>query len=368
MGHVRKQAITFFLTTKCNLKCTYCYVFQNLKLEKEDQKLDFSFAKRGLLDFFRDSPSRHIRFYSVGEPTLEFDLMKDITEYAKSLTKDKLIVELQTNGVFSEKIRNWIVENVNILWVSCDGPREIQDFQRPTIDGKASSKIVEDNIRFFANQKHMQVGVRATLSVSVIKRQMDILNYFHNLNIKYVNVHPACVAVENDRENVFNWDSIEFAEIFLQTHNAAKKMGIFYNTLYITNFDEKTRHACRSTVPYPELTTDGYISCCDFGQFGPKYSPGALQQLIYGKYDKKNDKIEYDENKIHKIRSRCAENLAKSPCKDCEYVCHCSGGCLGQVVNETGNIMGLHEKNCAITKYLAARMPLNKGLYPVVHS
>lgn len=41
---------------------------------------------------------------------------------------------------------------------------------------------------------------------------------------------------------------------------------------------------------------------------------------------------------------------------------------MGQVVNETGDSMGIHERNCKITKYLAERMPLNKGLWPVLHS
>ena len=254
------------------------------------------------------------------------------------------------------------------MWISCDGPKEIQDVQRPSADGSPNSDIVEKNIRFLATKDHMQVGVRATLCPNVINNQMLLVNYFHSLGIKYINVHPACVSIEDDQDSIFKWDAIEFAKNFLQTHNEAKKLGIFYNTLYITNFDEKTRHACRSTVPYPHLTTDNYVSCCDFGLFGPKYAEGPLQQLIYGKYDPNNDIIEYDEKKIHNIRSRCSENLAKTKCKDCEYVCHCSGGCLGQVVNETGDIMGLHERNCEITKYLAKRMPLNKGLHPVIHS
>lgn len=25
----------------------------------------------------------------------------------------------------------------------------------------------------------------------------------------------------------------------------------------------------------PQLTTDGYVACCDYGQFGPEYSPGV---------------------------------------------------------------------------------------------
>ena len=369
MAHVRKQAITFYLTSKCNLKCIYCYTYRNLDIKKEHMVLDFSFAKRALDDFFRDYPSRHLRFYGIGEPTLEFDLMKRIKNYAQQKTNDKLTIELQTNGIFSDEIMHWIAENVDIVWISCDGPQEIQNMQRPTCNGGYSSQIVEKNIKYLNNVKNIQLGVRSTLTAPVIRRQMDLLDYFSGLGVKYINVHPACNPVEDkESRDLFEWDPIEFAENFLEAYNAAKKMGIFYNCLYTANFDEKTRYACRSCIPYPQLTTDGYVSCCDYGQFGPEYSPGSFQQLIYGKYFPEEDRIIYDEDKIRKIRSRCVENLIKGPCQGCECIHFCAGGCLGEVINETGEIMGLHEKNCIVTKYLAKRMVLGKELFPAIHS
>ena len=89
MGHVRKQVISLFLTTKCNLRCTYCYAYKGDPVDLKDQALDFNFAKRGIDDFFRDFPSRHIRFYGGGEPTLEFELMKKITDYAREKSAKK---------------------------------------------------------------------------------------------------------------------------------------------------------------------------------------------------------------------------------------------------------------------------------------
>jgi len=103
LAHVRKQQICFFLTVKCNLKCRYCYTLKIADVKKEHQTLNFNFAKRAIDDFFRDYPSREIRFYGAGEPTLEFELMKKIKEYAHSQAGDKLKVELQTNGFFSKK-------------------------------------------------------------------------------------------------------------------------------------------------------------------------------------------------------------------------------------------------------------------------
>lgn len=369
MAHVRKQVITFYLTTKCNLKCVYCYTYRNIAIKKEHQVLNLSFAKKGIDDFFRDYSSRHIRFYGIGEPTLEFDLMKQIADYARQKSEGELTIELQTNGIFSDKVAQWIAENVDILWVSCDGPPEIQNLQRPTCGEGESSKVVEKSLKYLNSIENIQVGVRSTLTVPMIKKQRELVKYFAGLGIKYVNVHPACNPVEEKgSKEQFEWDPIEFAENFLDAHNEAKKQGIFYNCLYIANFDEKTRHACRSCIPYPQLTTDGYVACCDYGQFGPEYSPGVFQQLIYGKYIPEEDIIIYDEDKISKIRSRCVENLIKGPCHDCEYIHYCAGGCLGETINETGDIMGLHKKNCIVTKYLAKRMPLGKQLFPSIHS
>jgi radical SAM protein with 4Fe4S-binding SPASM domain len=229
--------------------------------------------------------------------------------------------------------------------------------------------LVEKNINYFVKQKNMQVGVRATLSASMVERQSELIEYFHNIGIKFLNVHPACVSIEDDQNANFQWDPIVFAKNFLIAHQAAKKLGMFYNTLYITGFDETTRHFCRSTAIYPHLTTDGYVSCCDFAQFGSSnYTNEKLQQLVYGKYIPEKDVIIYDEDKISKIRARCSENLIHGECKDCKFIYHCAGGCIGQTVNETGNLMGRHKKNCEITKYLAERMPLNAGLHPVIHS
>ena len=368
MAHIRKQMISFFLTTHCNLNCTYCYTPKIQGIKKEHQTLDLSFAKRGIDDYFRDSASRHIRFYGIGEPTLEFKLLKQIYNYAHGKAGDSLVVELQTNGFFAEEIARWIYKHVDILWVSCDGPPEVQDLQRPTANKGNTSGIVEKNLSYFATRDSMQVGVRVTLTSLTMKRQNEIVRYFNDLGIRYVNVLPAFAPVEGSSGVVFDWDPLEFAKDFLIAHNKAKELGTCYNTMCIVNFDEQTRYACRVCTPCPHLTTDGNVSCCDFAQLGPEYLPGPLQQLVYGEYNPENQTITYDENAVSEVRARCVENLKEGVCADCKYIYNCAGGCLGQVVNETGDLMGKCERNCTIVKYLGEHMELNKGLHPALHS
>lgn len=368
MAHVRKQMISFFMTTKCNLKCVYCYTPKYKLIKKEDTTLDLLFAKKGIDDYFRDSASRYIRFYGIGEPTLEIEKIKAITDYARSKTKDKITVELQTNGTFSQSTRDWIAENVDVIWVSCDGEPYIQDKQRPFVNGKPTSSIVEENLRYLCKIDRLKAGVRATLTGENIKKQKGLVDYLEELGVKYINVLPAFAPEEGSNSSIFKWDPLDFAENFYLAHEYAKSKGIWYNTMCIVNFDEPTRHACRSCTPCPHLTTDGYISCCDFTQLGPEYIDSPLSQLIYGKYDAEKNRIEYFEDAIYKIRSRCTENLAKTTCKNCDYLDNCAGGCMGQVVNETGDLMGKCEDNCKIVKYLGERIERNGKLHPAFHS
>src|SRR5581483_1217068 len=59
--------------------------------------------------------------------------------------------------VLNGKVADWVEQNVNMLWISCDGPPEFQDAQRPAVNGKPSSALVERNIKLFAAHPAMQV-------------------------------------------------------------------------------------------------------------------------------------------------------------------------------------------------------------------
>ena len=178
MAHVRKQMISFFMTTRCNLNCIYCYTPKYKDIREEDKTIDLDFAYKAIDDFFRDNPSRYIRFYGIGEPTLEIAKIKKIKEYANNLAGDSLYVELQSNGCFPVDTREWIAENVNWLWISCDGPAKIHDKQRPFVGGGGTSAKVVENIRALQGSKTLTVGVRVTLMAEMINRQRTIVDYF----------------------------------------------------------------------------------------------------------------------------------------------------------------------------------------------
>ena len=82
MPHINKQMASFFLTTKCNLRCVYCYNSKE-RMSYKQQSLPLEIAKAGVDYFFANNSSRHIRFYGPGEPTQEFELMKSMITLMK---------------------------------------------------------------------------------------------------------------------------------------------------------------------------------------------------------------------------------------------------------------------------------------------
>jgi sulfatase maturation enzyme AslB (radical SAM superfamily) len=171
----------------------YCYNSKE-RAEVEEKSLPLEIAEAGIDEYFAKSTSRHIRFYGPGEPTQEFELMRKITEYAKAKAGDAVTTELQTNGAFSPKIREWILNNLNIVWISFDGTPDIQNAQRPMGDKLApSAPIIEKNIKWLMTNRgdhNLMVGARVTMTNLNVNRQIEMVNYFDSLGIKYIWTDP----------------------------------------------------------------------------------------------------------------------------------------------------------------------------------
>lgn len=356
MPHVKKEMISYFLTSSCNLRCIYCY--NSKKRETEEIKtLDFNFAKAGTDYFFSNFKSRHIRFYGPGEPTQAFSLMKQIRDYAYSKAGEELSVELQTNGAFSPSVREWIAENVNIIWVSFDGTPDIHDKNRPFPNNVPSSPVIESNVRYLTTNLKRQgtVGVRVTITNDNMHQQLRMIDYFVSLGIKYIWCDPLFqevldkpVCMNPKRQENFQFDMNAFVHTYVEAYRYAKAKGIFYGTNLIYNFDGCSEYNCRACLPVPHLTPDGYVSACDMVTFGGKAN--HMEPLVYGKWDEENKVIQFYEERIKLLRSRKASNMPA--CRTCEVSEKCAGYCLGETLNETGSLFGCNHKVCQAVRQI----------------
>lgn len=380
MSHCNKKMLSFFLTTKCNLCCRYCYNAQERNSIKE-YTLPIEIAKSGIDWYFANNVSRHIRFYGPGEATQEFSKMKKITEYAKAHKNagNKVTVEIQTNGVFTEEVRNWSLENIDIMWISFDGMREIQNYNRPInpqystlFRGRTSAEVLEDNIRWLIRNKgihKLMVGARATITAQNVSKQREMIDYFYELGIRYVWTDPLFYTVEEKpvcedyvRQSLYNFDMDMYLENYLEAYEYAKRIGMFWGTFLAVNFDGESSYHCRCCTPLnaPHLTPDGYISSCDMVVLGS--SPHHMSPFIIGQWNSKVKQFVFDYDKINALNKR--KSIEMEHCKDCPVKLHCGGYCLGEILNETGNLYGQNKIKCkAIVKLFEVLGPCEPYKY-----
>lgn len=356
MAHCNKRCISLFLTDVCNLSCKYCYC----KSDKEHKQsvLDFEFIKVAVKDFFEEEKKIYLRFFGNGEPTLCFQLMKDTVNYCRELDKDA-IFELQTNGYFNEEICDWVSENINVVWISYDGTSDANAFYRVDHNNKSVNEVVEKNIKKLADRVKV-LGVRATIGRKNLDSQIEMIDNMERLGVKYLFTDVMFASVENHQLYEEPILPMEYAEKYLDARKYANSKKIYYGSFFTINFDEKCNIFCRSCVPMPHLTVDGYVSCCDMGYVGKENN-----ELIYGKYNPDTKSIEYDEEKIKYIQNRTVDNLPQ--CTECEIKYNCAGGCIGEALTETGSIYGIKEQNCVAIKYLYKKLKDEKLDMPVFH-
>lgn len=372
MPHMNKQMASFFLTTKCNLRCIYCYNREK-RLQEEEQTLPLDVAKAGIDYYFSNNSSRHIRFYGPGEPTQAFSLMKDIVAYARQVAGEFLTTELQTNGCFGMNIRSWLLNNLNIIWISFDGEPGIQNFNRPCANGSPSAPIIEDNVRWLIENKgsrNLMVGARVTITEANICRQRQIIDYFKELGIRYIWSDPVFPAVgeipvcdDPQKASEYNFDMDLYADTYIEAYYHAKQKDIFYGSFLTCNFDGSCNRHCRACTPAPHFTTDGFISACDLVTFGN--SPKHMECFVYGKWNKEKQQFDIDKSKVEMLKARTINNIKH--CMRCSVREHCGGYCLGEIQNETGKLTGQKLQTCKAIRKIAKAIGFSDEQYPYLH-
>ena len=138
--------IALFLAQHCNLACTYCYgqkdTFGGGGLMRAD-------TARKAVDWLMAHSSTHrkvhVGFFG-GEPLLNLPVLKKTVDYAKAQAArhgKEVHFGITTNATrLDEETVAYLAQEKIVPLVSCDGPAEIQDRQRPFRNGHGSHAAV----------------------------------------------------------------------------------------------------------------------------------------------------------------------------------------------------------------------------------
>jgi uncharacterized protein len=145
------SSITLFVTQECNMRCTYCYGDGGEYGSCGDMSQDTAFAAVDWL-VAKSGRTKQVRIcFFGGEPLLNLRLIEQVVPYARKRAEQagkEVGFGITTNASLLDDEQIEFLRKHEIKpYVSFDGPKEIQDRQRPFKNGKGSYDAVVGRIR-----------------------------------------------------------------------------------------------------------------------------------------------------------------------------------------------------------------------------
>ena len=180
------KSLVFLITYDCNLRCSYCYEPKN---SRKAMTID---SARHIVSKAIDDVDNHYNQIDIqfmgGEPLLQFDLLKEISEWIWAQKQRIPIKELSapTNGtLLTEEMKEWFAKNRKrfSLQLSFDGNRLMQNVNR-------SNSANNVDLDWFA-RTFPEGGVKVTLSPQTISHFYEGIMFLYGKGFKVVQANLA---------------------------------------------------------------------------------------------------------------------------------------------------------------------------------
>ena len=137
------KALCLHIAHDCNLACRYCFAEEG-EYHGRRALMSFEVGKKALDFLVANSGNRvnlEVDFFG-GEPLMNWDVVKQLVEYGRSLEKPnnkKFRFTLTTNGILlNDEILEFVNKEMGNIVLSIDGRKEINDKMRLSAAGRAA--------------------------------------------------------------------------------------------------------------------------------------------------------------------------------------------------------------------------------------
>lgn len=341
------KALCLHIAHTCNLNCAYCFASQG-KYNGERDVMSLEVGKRALDFLIENSGSRHyleVDFFG-GEPLMNFEVVKDLVAYARSIEKEhnkNFRFTLTTNGVLvDDDVIEFANKECSNVVLSLDGRKEIHDRYRVDYAGNGSwDKIVPKFQKFVEARNGKNYYMRGTFThanpdfLKDIQQMLDL--GFSELSMEPVVCAPGDPSelTEEDLEIVMKQYE-DLADLMLQRDKQGKPFTFYHYMIDLTGGPciYKRISGCGSGTEYMAVTPWGDLYPCHQFVGDEKFKLGNI----------------WDGVTNHEIQSQFAAcNVYAHPeCKDCWARLYCSGGCAANAYHATGTVTGVYESGCKL--------------------
>jgi uncharacterized protein len=320
------ECLTLYLNAGCSLRCTYCYSdavpSPSARLALDDIR---SAAEHVAANCRAQGRPLTVALHGGGEPLLDVGLAEralDLLDEAAGRHGVPLTCYVATNGVLSEEAVAWLARRCQLVGLSCDGPPDIQDRQRPLRDGRPTSAAVERTARLL-RAAGTPFHVRVTVTPAGLPHVPDIVAYLCRvLGPQAIHVEPVYQGGRAATGAGFQPPQAgEFVACLLAARAAARDLGVpvFFSGSRLGEVHGSYCHVFRQVVNL--VPGGGATACFKLATAAQAEAMGA----VIGRPDPATGQFVLDAAGIDALRGRLA--VVRARCEGCFNRYHCTRDC-----------------------------------------
>ena len=343
------KALCLHIAHTCNLNCSYCFASQG-KYHGDRAVMSFEVGKRALDFLIENSGSRRnleVDFFG-GEPLMNFDVVKQLVEYARSVEKQhnkNFRFTLTTNGVLvDDDVIDFANREMSNVVLSLDGRKEIHDRYRVDYAGNGSwEKIVPKFQKFVNSRGGKNYYMRGTFThanpdfLEDIKVMLDL--GFTELSMEPVVCAPGEPAELTPDDIAIVLEQYEkLAELMIERDKEGRPFTFYHYMVDLTGGPciYKRISGCGSGTEYMAVTPWGDLYPCHQFVGEEKFKLGNIWDGVT--------------NKETQAEFAACNVYAHPECRDCWARLYCSGGCAANAYHSTGSVTGVYKSGCELFK------------------
>ncbi|MBC8584351.1 thioether cross-link-forming SCIFF peptide maturase [Youxingia wuxianensis] len=343
------KAMCLHIAHDCNLRCQYCFADTGEYMGHR-QLMSFEVGKAAIDYLIKYSYGRHnleLDFFG-GEPLMNFDVVKQVVQYARSLEKEhnKLFrFTITTNGLLldDDKI-DFINKEMSNVVLSIDGRKEVNDRVRARVDGRGCYDSIMPKFQHLVQKRGQdQYYVRGTFTKYNKDFANDVL-HLNEMGFDQISVEPVVAdpkmpyaLTQEDLPEVFaEYDRL--SKIMIEKDKKGEGFNFFH---FMIDLDQgpcaiKRLRGCGCGNEYVAITPDGDVYPC--------------HQFVGHEEWKMGNVFDQSLDFERKAQFAKATVYGKEECKNCWAKFYCSGGCNANSMQYQGDILKPHKLSCELEK------------------
>lgn len=342
------KAMCLNIAHDCQLRCKYCFASTG-DFGKGRKLMSFETGKHAidfLLENSGDRPNLELDFFG-GEPLMNFKVVKQIVEYARSREVEynkKFRFTITTNGLLldDEKI-DFINREMSNVVLSIDGRKSVNDYFRVLPNGMGCYDMILPKYKKLVDGRgDKEYYVRGTFTNKNLDFSNDVFALYE-AGFDQISIEPVVgegdeyALTEKELPAVFKEYEI-LAKRILDNEKNGKKFNFFH---FMLDLDQgpcaiKRLRGCGCGNDYVAITPDGDIFPCHQFVGIDEYKMGNIDEGTF------NQEMKADFASCHVY--------SKPECRKCWAKFYCSGGCNANNHQYMGDVRSAHKISCELEK------------------